>query len=99
MYTAVLSSRGAAAAPNPALRVLEAREQWAALAEKEAGEVGRRGFAGRELLDVGTLRRVLVMRERGWSEERIEKEFDLKRGSVARLGGKDVIGVTQMGVD
>ncbi|KAF2148774.1 hypothetical protein K461DRAFT_324252 [Myriangium duriaei CBS 260.36] len=85
---------------NPALQVLDAREKWQALADREAGEFGRRGFEGRELMDVGTLRRALILRDRrGVGEERIEQMLELKKGTLRRLGGQGVVGVSEMGVD
>lgn len=78
---------------NPALLVLEARRRLAEQAETEAEQVGRRGFKGREFVDVMTLRRALALRdERGMSTEQIEDTLQLRRGTMAKLGPKGVVG-------
>lgn len=45
----------------------------------------------RSFLDAVTLRRVLVLRERGVAEAQIEKEMGLRGGFVGRLGRKGVV--------
>lgn len=96
--------QGAVAAPpvgpdprdNPALAVLDARAKLQDQAEKEFIEAGRRGHAGRQFLDVYTIRQMLVMRdERGISAGQIEKTMGLKQGSVEKLGPKDMYGLVQ----
>jgi hypothetical protein len=78
---------------NPALLVLEARKTIAERAEREAERIGKRGFEGREFVDVMTIRRALALRdERGMAEAEIERELDLKRGTMQRLGGRGVVG-------
>lgn len=44
-------------------------------------------------MDVVTLRQVLVLRDKGVADERIESQFGLGEGVVARLGRKGVVGV------
>ena len=79
---------------NPALRVLQARAELAAEAEKEFLEAGRTGDAGRRFLDIGTLRNVVTMRDqRNMSAAEIERALSLRSGTVAKLGPKGVLGV------
>ena len=79
---------------NPALRVLQARAELAAEAEREFLEAGKRGSAGRRFLDVGTLRNVVTMRDqRNMSAADIERALGLRSGTVAKLGPKGVLGV------
>ena len=42
-------------------------------------------------MDVVTLRRVLVLRDRGVSGREIERELGLREGLVGRLGRKGVV--------
>ena len=59
-------------------------------------EAGRRGHAGREFLDVFTVRQMLVLRdERGQNAAQIEKALGLKHGTVERLGEVGVVGLAQ----
>lgn len=79
---------------NPALRVLQARAELAAEAEKEFLEAGKTGGAGRRFLDIGTLRNVVTMRDqRNMSAADIERALGLRSGTVAKLGPKGVLGV------
>ncbi|PNS21964.1 hypothetical protein CAC42_562 [Sphaceloma murrayae] len=75
---------------NPALMVLKARERIAEEADREAGEMGRRGFQGRRFLDVGTIRQALSLRERGVAEEKVEDMLEVKKGTLRLLGTKGV---------
>ncbi|KAF4549696.1 Hypothetical protein D9617_20g027520 [Elsinoe fawcettii] len=84
---------------NPALMILRARERIAAEAEKEAGEMGRRGFEGRRFLDVGTIRQALSLRERGMADEKVESMLELRKGTVATLGRRGTVGPAEMSVD
>lgn len=72
---------------------LEARNRIQDAADREFLEAGRKGFPGREFLDVSVLRQVLMMRERGLRGEAIEEQLGLKRGVVGRLGTEGVVGV------
>ncbi|KAK7985044.1 hypothetical protein PG996_005715 [Apiospora saccharicola] len=47
--------------------------------------------AGREYVDVGVLRQILMMRDRGFAAPDIEKRLRLKSGVVARVGSPGVI--------
>lgn len=113
-YSAVLHSKSSSRNPlstsgppimptpsnNPALQILAARQKWQDLADYEAGEYGRRGFKGRELLDAGTLRRVLTLRDRrGIADEKIEEMLELKRGTVKKLGPKGLVGISELNVE
>ncbi|KAL1303845.1 hypothetical protein AAFC00_000302 [Neodothiora populina] len=84
---------------NPALMVLESRNRIQEDADREFLEAGRTGFEGRKFLDVGALRQILMMKERGMSGEKIEKTLELRPGLVARLGPAGLVGTTTMGVD
>lgn len=81
------------ASSNPALLVFNAREQIAKAAEKEAEQVGKPSFAGRQFLDGLTIRQVISMRDRqGLSAEEIEGTLRLRKGVVERLGGRGIVG-------
>ncbi|KAG8624942.1 hypothetical protein KVT40_006693 [Elsinoe batatas] len=86
-------------ARNPALMILKARERIAAEAEREAGEMGRRGYEGRRFMDLGTIRQALSLRERGVGEEKVESMLELRRGTLGVLGRKGVVGVVEMSGD
>lgn len=74
--------------------VLDARARLQSEADAEFAQVGRKAHAGRQFLDVYTIRDILVMRDgQGKSAAEIEKKFGLKQGVVARLGAKGVFGV------
>lgn len=72
--------------------VLEARSRIQDAADNEFLNAGRRGFGGRQFLDVGVVRQVLLMRERGMEPSQIEKKLDLKSGTVAKLGPEGLVG-------
>jgi len=61
------------------------------MAEAEIENIGQKGYAGREFLDIGTITSILVLRQRGQSAESIEKKLKLKNGVVDRLGGPGTI--------
>lgn len=84
---------------NPALLVLDSRNKIQDAADAEFLEAGRRGFEGRQFLDVGTLRHILMLRERGVRESKIENDLGLKAGVVARLGPVGLVGTTTMPPD
>ncbi|KAF2770016.1 hypothetical protein EJ03DRAFT_271243 [Teratosphaeria nubilosa] len=79
---------------NPAIAVLDARARLQNEAEVEFQQAGRRGFEGRQFVDVFVIRDALVKRDRGgWAAERIEKALGLRRGVVGRLGVKGMVEV------
>ena len=81
------------ASTNPALQILDARNCLTDAAEAEFSEMGRRGFQGKEFLDVVLIRQALMMRdEKGMADTEIEKTLGLKNGVVARLGRKGTVG-------
>jgi len=83
---------------NPAIQILTAREKLAHSAEEEFAQAGRIGHSGRQFLDVVTIRQILMLRdERNVNEGEIEKRLGLKKGIVAKLGPKGVVGDTNMG--
>lgn len=71
---------------NPVLTALEARERLQQEAEEEFASLGLSSGRGRRFLTSGMIRDVLVMRERGASEEAIEHRFNLRKGLARRLG-------------
>ncbi|KAL9621116.1 MAG: hypothetical protein Q9160_004367 [Pyrenula sp. 1 TL-2023] len=80
------------ASNNPALLIVQAREQASKQAEEEAEAMGRSSFAGRTLIDVHTIKRAVGMKERGMTDINIEKTLMLRSGLVKKLGaGKDGI--------
>ncbi|KAL2271018.1 hypothetical protein VTJ83DRAFT_389 [Remersonia thermophila] len=76
---------------NVTLGALEARRRLEARAAEELERRGRSSDPGAELLDVGTIKRLLVMREAGTPEGDIEARLRLRPGVVKRLGGKGVV--------
>lgn len=72
---------------------MTARYRLAEEAEKEFAQIGRKGFQGRGILDVVTLRTVLQMREKGATAEEIEKRLELRPGTVGKLGKRGVVEV------
>lgn len=83
---------------NPALLVLKARERLQQEAEAEFAKTSRSDGVGKKFLDVGTIRKVLVMRdEKGKSETDIEKSLGLAGGVVRALGQKGVVGDVRIG--
>ena len=76
---------------NPALLIMQARKRWQERAEYEFDNIGRSGFEGRELMDVGMVTDALKMRARGVESEDIEKRLGLKKGVMAKLGRPGVL--------
>ncbi|KAI1338288.1 hypothetical protein F5Y15DRAFT_124647 [Xylariaceae sp. FL0016] len=74
---------------NRTLSALEARRQLQQRAEAEFENPVAAG--GREFLDIGTVKQIVTMRDRGSSEGEIEKRLRLKDGVVGRLGRKGVV--------
>ncbi|OJJ44557.1 hypothetical protein ASPZODRAFT_18134 [Penicilliopsis zonata CBS 506.65] len=72
---------------NPALLVVTARQRLTQAAEREAEAFGRQSHAGREFLDILTIRQALSMRDsQGVPEAEVEKVLRLKKGVLSRLG-------------
>lgn len=79
-------------ANNPAIATLTARSRIQDAVEQEKVDAGRRGFEGRQYLDIVTVRKVLTLRdEQGMKAEDIEKALRLKKGVVAGLGRVGVL--------
>lgn len=74
------------------MQVLNRRQDIQRAAEAEFADtlIGE-GTDQRTFLDVVTLRRVLVLRDRGVSGGEIEREMGLREGLVGRLGRKGVV--------
>ncbi|KAI9674904.1 MAG: hypothetical protein M1829_003644 [Trizodia sp. TS-e1964] len=78
------------AAQSPAVQLLEARRALAERVGKEL-EGGQREVRG--FLDVAGVREVLTLRDKGVGEALIEQRMGLKRGTVAKVGGSEVVRV------
>ncbi|KAL2133827.1 hypothetical protein VTI74DRAFT_1593 [Chaetomium olivicolor] len=76
---------------NTTLSVLEVRRRLEARAKHELEIMGRSTDKGREFLDIGTVKQILVLRQRGESASVIEERLGLKPGVVARLGPEGVV--------
>lgn len=75
---------------NSTLGALEARRLAEVAARSEFEALGRKGFQGREFLDLNTIVQMHVLRDRGVADREIEERFNLKRGVVARLGTRGI---------
>lgn len=72
--------------------VLSARSRLQDEAEVEFMEGGKRGHAGRQYLDVHTIRQILQMRDqRKQPAAEIERALGLREGVVERLGPSGVV--------
>lgn len=79
-------------ATNPALLVLNARERVTQAAEREAEQVGKPSFAGREFVDALTIRQAISMRDKqGLPPAEIESTLQLRKGVVERLGKRGIV--------
>lgn len=76
---------------NPALLILQSRKRLQERAENEFNNIGRRGFEGREFMDVYMVTDALKMRQSGMSLVDIEKRLGLKNGMMAKLGERGVL--------
>ncbi|KAK8103949.1 uncharacterized protein PG998_010982 [Apiospora kogelbergensis] len=72
---------------NTTLNALDARRRI----QESVDVQSQNPAAGREYVDVGVLRQILMMRDRGYAAPDIEKRLRLKNGVVARLGPPGVI--------
>ncbi|KAI9716193.1 MAG: hypothetical protein M1828_000419 [Chrysothrix sp. TS-e1954] len=79
---------------SPSLTILAARQRIQEAADRERAQVGKKGFEGRTLIEISTVRKVLVMRdEQGMEESQIEAQLGLRKGFVKTLGAKGVVEV------
>ena len=76
-----------AASANTTLGVLEARRRIQERFEAQA----QNPAAARAFLDVGVIKQVLVMRERGSSAADIEKRLRLRPGLVDQVGARQIV--------
>jgi hypothetical protein len=76
---------------NATLGVLEVRRRLEAQAKRELENMGKSTDKGREFLDIGTVKQILVLRQGGASSTDIEARLRLKPGVVARLGPKGMV--------
>ena len=73
---------------------MEARKRIEEQAETEKIAQGKPGFAGKSFVDIGTIRKALVLRdEQGVAPPEIEKMLGLRKGAVAALGRTGVVEV------
>ncbi|EGD94172.1 hypothetical protein TESG_01697 [Trichophyton tonsurans CBS 112818] len=85
-------ARNEEAKANPSLLTLMSRTRIAAEAEADMESLGRKDHAGRRFVDVVSLKQIISMRDgQGVSEEVIERQFGLKKGTLANLGPKGVV--------
>lgn len=80
-----------ASSKNATLGVLDVRRQLEARAKEEFENTGKSTDRGREFLDIGTIRQILVLRQSGVSAADIEARLRLKPGVVARFGPQGVV--------
>jgi hypothetical protein len=71
---------------NPALTVLSARQRLQDTAETELQSVGRRGFQGREYVDIVAVRQAMLLVQGGKSVSVAEETVGLKKGRLEVLG-------------
>lgn len=71
---------------NATLSVLEVRRRLETRARAELDNTGKSTDKGREFLDIGTIKQILVLQKGGASATDIEARLRLKAGVVARLG-------------
>lgn len=78
---------------NPALLIVQARDQLAKIFEEESESLGRGSFKGRTLIGPAEIKTLLSMRD---AENRaageIEKQLRLQPGVVEKLGPRGVVG-------
>lgn len=79
------------ASNNATLGVLEARRRLEAQARNELDNMGKSSDLGREFLDIATVKKILVLRQRGESASAIEERLRLRPGIVARLGPAGIV--------
>ncbi|KAL2145289.1 hypothetical protein VTI28DRAFT_7506 [Corynascus sepedonium] len=87
----VSAPRFPSSSSNRTLGVLEVRRQLEARAKEELENMGKSTDKGREFLDIGTVRQILVLRQGGVSPADIESRLRLKPGVVAKLGPQGVV--------
>lgn len=92
--SSVSAPQFAPASQNTTLNVLEARRRLQVQANKEFEEMGRTGNRNKELLDIGTIKDILILRQQGTSVGEIESRLGLKHGVVARLGRLGIVSPT-----
>jgi len=72
--------------------MLNRRQTLAAQAEAEFEQLGKKGFPGREFIDVMTVRQALAMRDqKGMQADEIEERLNLKPGLMAKLGDRGIV--------
>jgi hypothetical protein len=79
---------------NTTLGVLEARRHLQQQADREFELRGKASSSGREFLDAGLIRKILILRQQGTPAADIESQFKLKKGVVNRLGPIGVVEAT-----
>jgi hypothetical protein len=68
------------------LTVLSARQRLQDTAETELQSVGRRGFQGREYVDIVAVRQAMLLVQGGKSVSVAEETVGLKKGRLGVLG-------------
>lgn len=82
------------ASSNATLGVLEVRRRLEARAKGELENMGKSADKGKEFLDIGTVKQILVLRQAGAAAADIEARLRLKPGVVARLGPRGIVAPT-----
>jgi hypothetical protein len=78
---------------NPALLIVQARDQIAKVFEQESESLGRGSFTGRTLISAAEIKALLSMRDDGRKQpSEIEQQLRLRHGLVAKLGQNGVVG-------
>lgn len=75
---------------NLVLSALEARERLEYEADQEFHNLGTSSSQGRRFLPASLIRDVLVMRERGATDQEVQHRFNLKNGVLNSLGPQDL---------
>ena len=76
---------------NATLNVLNSRRRLQARVDEESSDLASANSRGREFLDIGTIRKILTLRQQGEEAAKIELKLQLKPGVVAKLGPPEVL--------
>jgi hypothetical protein len=91
IHQSISTPRFPSSSSNATLGVLEIRRQIEARAKNELDNMGKSTDKGREFLDIGTVKQILVLRQGGAPAADIETRLGLKPGVVARLGPRGIV--------